>query len=37
MDYRMFYAIFLSSALIAGALLALCRWWFTREQVLFRN
>jgi sodium transport system permease protein len=37
MDYRMFYVILLSSTLIAGALLALCRWWFTREQVLFRN
>jgi sodium transport system permease protein len=37
MDYRMFYAILLSSTLIAGALLALCRWWFTREEVLFRN
>jgi sodium transport system permease protein len=37
MDYRMFYAILLSSTLIAAALLALCRWWFTREQVLFRN
>jgi sodium transport system permease protein len=37
MDYRMLYAILLSSTIIAGALLALCRWWFTREQVLFRN
>jgi sodium transport system permease protein len=37
MDYRMFYVILLSSTLIAGALLALCRWWFTREEVLFRN
>ena len=37
MDYRMFYVILLSSSLIAGALLALCRWWFTREEVLFRN
>ena len=36
-DYRMFYVILLSSSLIAGALLALCRWWFTREEVLFRN
>lgn len=37
MDYRMFYVILSSSTLIAGALLALCRWWFTREEVLFRN
>jgi len=37
MDYRMFWAILLSTSFIAGALLAWCRWWFTREQVLFRN
>ena len=37
MDYRMFWAILLSTTLIAGALLAWCRWWFTREVVLFRN
>lgn len=37
MDYRMFAAILLSTSLIAGALLAWCRWWFTREEVLFRN
>lgn len=37
MDYRMFAAILLSTTLIAGALLAWCRWWFTREEVLFRN
>lgn len=37
MDYRMFAAILLSTTLIAGALLAWCRWWFTREVVLFRN
>jgi sodium transport system permease protein len=37
MDYRMFSVILLSSSLIAGALLLLCRWWFNREQVLFRN
>ncbi len=37
MDYRMFFAILLSTALIAGLLLAWCRWWFTREDVLFRN
>lgn len=37
MDYRMFSAILLSTTLTAGALLLLCRWWFNREQVLFRN
>ncbi|UOD33081.1 ABC transporter permease [Massilia violaceinigra] len=37
MDYRMFSAILLSTTLIAGALLAWCRWWFKREDVLFRN
>lgn len=37
MDYKMFFAILLSTTLIAGALLAWCRWWFTREVVLFRN
>ncbi|NGZ87914.1 ABC transporter permease [Duganella aceris] len=37
MDYRMFSVILLSTTLTAGALLALCRWWFNREQVLFRN
>ncbi|MYN07344.1 ABC transporter permease [Pseudoduganella aquatica] len=37
MDYRMFAVILVSSTVTAGALLALCRWWFSREQVLFRN
>ncbi len=37
MDYRMLSVIMLSTTLTAGALLALCRWWFNREQVLFRN
>ena len=37
MDYRMFGAILLSTTLIAAVLLAWCRWWFNREQVLFRN
>ncbi|MBA5636237.1 ABC transporter permease [Duganella sp. LX20W] len=37
MDYRMFSVILLSTTLSAGAMLALCRWWFNREQVLFRN
>lgn len=37
MEYRMLSAILLSSTLSAAALLVLCRWWFNREQVLFRN
>lgn len=37
MDYSMFSVILLSTTVTAGALLALCRWWFNREQVLFRN
>jgi sodium transport system permease protein len=37
MDYRMFAAILLSTSVIAIALLAWCRWWFKREEVLFRN
>jgi sodium transport system permease protein len=37
MDYRMLSVILLSTTITAGALLALCRWWFNREQVLFRN
>ena len=37
MDYRMFAVILVSTTITAGALLALCRWWFSREQVLFRN
>ena len=37
MDYRMFAVILVSTTVTAGALLALCRWWFSREQVLFRN
>jgi sodium transport system permease protein len=37
MDYSMFSVILLSTTLTAGLLLALCRWWFNREQVLFRN
>jgi len=37
MDYRMLSVILFSSTLTACALLALCRWWFNREQVLFRN
>lgn len=37
MDYRMFAVILASTTVSAGALLMLCRWWFNREQVLFRN
>ena len=37
MDYRMFSLILISTTLTAGALLMLCRWWFSREEVLFRN
>lgn len=37
MDYRMFGVILASTTVIAGALLLLCRWWFKRESVLFRN
>ncbi|MFA9217741.1 MAG: ABC transporter permease [Sphingomonadaceae bacterium] len=37
LDYRMLSVILLSSTITAGALLAVCRWWFDREQVLFRN
>jgi sodium transport system permease protein len=37
MDYSMLSVILLSTTVSAGALLALCRWWFSREEVLFRN
>ena len=37
MDYSMLPVIMLSTTVTAGALLALCRWWFNREEVLFRN
>ncbi len=36
-DMSMFGVIFLSTTIIAGGLLALCNWWFQRENVLFRN
>ena len=36
-DMAMLGVIFLSTTIIAGALLALCNWWFQRENVLFRN
>ena len=37
MDYSMLSVIMLSTTVTAGALLTLCRWWFNREAVLFRN
>lgn len=37
MDYRMLAVILLSTTVIAGVLLAWCRWWFGREEVLFRS
>ena len=37
MDYSMLSVIMLSTTVTSGALLALCRWWFNREAVLFRN
>ncbi|HWW72323.1 MAG TPA: ABC transporter permease [Duganella sp.] len=37
MDYSMLSVIMLSTTVTAGALLAVCRWWFNREEVLFRN
>ncbi|MDL2356488.1 MAG: ABC transporter permease [Pseudomonadota bacterium] len=37
MDYQKFLMILLSSSVIAALLLAWCRRWFSREQVLFRD
>lgn len=37
LDYRMLLMILLSTSVVAGVLLAWCRWWFNREEVLFRN
>lgn len=36
MDYVQLFAIFGSTAVIAGALLAFCIYWFKQEKVLFR-
>nr|WP_136249789.1 ABC transporter permease [Ningiella ruwaisensis] len=36
MDYVQLFAIFCSSVLIAGALIAFCVYWFNKEKVLFR-
>ncbi|GAA0858322.1 ABC transporter permease [Aliiglaciecola litoralis] len=36
MDYYQLFAIFGSTALIAGALIAFCIHWFNKEKVLFR-
>ncbi len=37
MDYSKFVMILASSTLLAGVLLAFCRRWFSREEVLFRD
>lgn len=37
MDYQKFLMILFSSSVIAAALLTWCRWWFNREEVLFRD
>jgi sodium transport system permease protein len=36
MDYVQLFAIFGSTAVIAGSLLAFCIYWFKQEKVLFR-
>jgi sodium transport system permease protein len=36
MDYLQLFAIFGSSVIIAGALIAFCVYWFKQEKVLFR-
>ncbi|MDN4504372.1 ABC transporter permease [Alteromonadaceae bacterium BrNp21-10] len=36
MDYFALFAIFGSTAIIAGGLIAFCVYWFNREKVLFR-
>ncbi|MGX5202500.1 ABC transporter permease [Aliikangiella sp. IMCC44632] len=36
-DLNMMLVIFTSTTIFAGVLLALCNWWFQREQVLFRS
>jgi sodium transport system permease protein len=36
MDYLQLFAIFGSSVIIAGALIAFCVYWFNQEKVLFR-
>ncbi|MFT2091544.1 ABC transporter permease [Paraglaciecola sp. 2405UD69-4] len=36
MDYYQLFAIFGSTAVIAGALFAFCVYWFNKEKVLFR-
>lgn len=36
MDYFQLFAIFGSTAIIAGGLIAFCVYWFNREKVLFR-
>lgn len=36
MDYMQLFAIFTSTAIIAGALISFCIYWFKQEKVLFR-
>jgi sodium transport system permease protein len=36
MDYVQLFAIFGSSVIIAGGLIAFCVYWFNKEKVLFR-
>jgi len=36
MDYMQLFAIFASTAIIAGALISFCIYWFKQEKVLFR-
>ncbi|NDV89738.1 ABC transporter permease subunit [Alteromonas sp. 345S023] len=36
MDYFALFGIFTSTAIIAGALIAFCVYWFNKEKVLFR-
>ena len=37
MDHQKFLMILFSSSVIAGVLLTWCRWWFNREEILFRD
>lgn len=37
LEYSKFFAIFFSTSAVAAGLLIWCRWWFLREDILFRN
>lgn len=37
LDFTMLSVIMASTIVLAGALLLFCRWWFSREEVLFRS